>query len=347
LKRLKRIPDWLKDGFVDAQDFLADLTNSDDDSHLTGIVQIRPEATIVRPKRDIALVPSHEEPLSPGLALHLNRYKILRKLGSGGMGEVYLAEDISLLRKVALKVIYAHIGASAEFHQRFLREGQLVARLQHPNIVQVYDMQQLPTGQTVLVTEYVEGQSLDQLINKQIHLSLREALRIGIAIAKALEAAHTKSVIHRDIKPSNILITDNGDVKLLDFGIAKLAEDTSIDAITQTGAMIGTPAYMSPEQIQGLKIDVSTDLYSLGAVMYQMLTGKRYLDSNSMHNLMLKVMTENPPPPSVLNSSIPPELDEIILKSLEKDPKNRFSNATELTSELEVILNSLEKDSTQ
>ncbi|HEX8847190.1 MAG TPA: protein kinase [Pyrinomonadaceae bacterium] len=346
LKWVKQIPNWLKDGFVDAREFLADLKkyNAAAAEEETGVVQLRPDITIIGSGDPPPKMIPGEEPspmdVPDVISRELSgRYQIIRKIGSGGMGNVYLARDKMLDRELALKIIHPYISKSPEFIQRILREGRIVANLSHPNVVQIYDMRELPSGQMVLVTEYVSGKSLAERID-EAPMPLEEALRIIIDIAAALEAAHHSGIIHRDIKPSNVVITEEGRIKLLDFGIAKaVADTTNADSpITLTGAVIGTPAFMAPEQMRGELVDPRTDLYSLGAVMYQMLTGMPHVKGNTALNIMFKVMHEDPVLPSTFNPSISPELDEVIMSCLARDPAARISSATELINRLRSIL---------
>ena len=336
LRLVRKIPDWLKDGFVDAQSFLKDLTAfGDPGSESTGVIHVRPRPS-PEVKPDITrVVPRKKriEPGTPSLGEIADRYVLLEKLGEGGMGAVYLAEDTRLGRRVAVKVLHSHVGNSPEAKQRFAREGRAVASLQHPNIVSIFDIQELPTGQMALVTEYVEGESLETLLKGK--LSIPETLAISIEIATALQAAHEQGVVHRDIKPSNILLSSRGQVKLLDFGIAKLRDDHDEEAITRTGDLVGTPAYMSPEQLMGDSIDARADLYSLGVVMYRMLTGRnRFENLIGTMALVLKVVKEDPEPPSLLNPSIPRELDSIVLKCLARKREDRFGSAEDLIAAL-------------
>lgn len=349
LRLVKKIPDWLKDGFVDAQSFLKDLTAFGDPSvESTGVIHVRPHPSPDRP--DVTIIGADKKrimPPSPTIgALMGNRYDLLEKLGEGGMGAVYLAKDKNLNRHVAIKVLHSHVGNSPETESRFVREARTVASLVHPNIVSVFDFFVLPTGQLALVTEYVQGESLETQL--QSKLSLPKALDISIEIATALQAAHEQGIVHRDIKPSNILLSSRGQVKLLDFGIAKLRADEDVTTITRAGDLVGTPAYMAPEQVTGEPIDARADLYSFGALMYRMLTGRnRYEESLSTVALIHKIVTEQPEPPSLHNASIPPELDLIVMKCLDPKPKNRFANAEELITALTSIRQRLGETTTQ
>ena len=345
-KLIKRIPNWLKDGFVDAHEFLAQLDAYGTDASVPAGINIT-EPLMSLDQHDTGR--SHEQSeqtvlpdsykaihgLSP--SLDIEKYKIIRQLGRGGMGVVYLAEDKALKRYVALKVIESHVSNLPGFHERFLREGRIVAALHHPNIVQIYSMDQLPTGQIVLVTEYIEGENLNDVIRNKGKLPLPQAIWISLSVAKALDAAHKKQIIHRDVKPNNIILTNEDEVKLLDFGIAKFKQESSAE-ITGEGAIIGTPAFMSPEQMRGESLDARTDLYSLGVVFYELVTGKLPFEGSSIHDLIFKAITEAPPLPTSLNPEITPEVESIILKCLEKDREKRFSSAKELIWNLEHLL---------
>lgn len=327
LRLVRRIPNWLKDGFVDVHDLLR-FTGVSKES--TGVVDLKGAPTVLVPP-----------PPSPTF---LGKYRIIHTIGKGGMGEVYLAMDEVLNRPVALKVIASNLSVSENFQKRFMQEARIVASLSHPNIVQIYNLEQIE-GRLMLVSEYVEGQSLEQLMRQQGALSPSEAIKIGIAIAQALEIAHQHAIIHRDIKPSNVLISKSGSIKLTDFGIAKLVRDQDMQSsrLTQTGVLVGTLAYMSPEQIEGRMVDTRTDLYALGAVLYEILTGKQYLDATSPVALMHKIIYEQPVPPSRFNKSIPLALDLLIMKCLAKNPQDRFASAGDLAKELQQILQSLDR----
>jgi eukaryotic-like serine/threonine-protein kinase len=253
----------------------------------------------------------------------IGHYRIEGKLGEGGMGVVYKARDTRLDRTVAIKI------SAADFSGRFEREVRAIAALNHPHICTLYDF-----GPNYLVMEYVEGRPLKG------PLRVEEALRLAIQIAAALEAAHEKGILHRDLKPCNILVSKSG-VKLLDFGLAKLlptglrpAEETDTAPLTGTGQILGTLAYMSPEQIEGKPADVRSDIFSLGLVFYEMLTGRRAFEAASQTGLMAAILKEEPPLPSALEPSIPPALDRTVRKCLEKDPARRWHTATDLRDEL-------------
>ena len=262
-------------------------------------------------------------PLQPGE--RLGPYEILSPIGAGGMGEVYRARDPRLNRDVAIKV------SAAQFSERFEREAEAIAAFNHPNICQIYDI-----GPTYLVMEYIDGVPIVSAKDPR-PLPPAEAVRLGMQIAAALEAAHLKSIIHRDLKPANILVTKDGIVKLLDFGLAKQGADsaaagdqTQTLGLTQAGAVIGTPAYMSPEQAEGRPADARSDLFSFGALFYEMLAGRRPFSGNSAAATLGAILHKEPDP---INA--PPGLQAIVLKCLSKSPEGRFQSATDLRRALE------------
>jgi eukaryotic-like serine/threonine-protein kinase len=258
-------------------------------------------------------------------------YRIGERLGAGGMGEVYRAQDTRLNRTVAIKTL------KARFTERFEREARAISALNHPHICTLYDIGS-QDGVGYLVMEYVEGEALKG------PLPVPEALRLGIQIAGALEAAHEKGILHRDLKPGNILVSKGG-VKLLDFGLAKFvptsvtagprtAEDTVTTPLTGTGQILGTLAYMSPEQIEGKAADVRSDIFSFGLVLYEMLTGRRAFEASSQAGLMAAILKEDPPPLMSLLPSIPAALDRMVRKCLAKEPARRWQTASDLRDEL-------------
>ena len=220
-------------------------------------------------------------------------YKVLSKLGSGGMGEVYLAQDTRLGRQVALKVLPPRFASDPERRNRFLRETKVAATFNHPNIVAVYDV---GTEGSIdyLVMEYVRGKSLDQVIPPD-GLKIKRALAYAIQIAEALQRAHAAGIIHRDLKPANVLITEDGVAKVLDFGIAKHIDGIApLTTETQEGAIVGTAAYMSPEQAEGKHLDARSDIFSFGSVLYEMLTGRRAFDRESTASTLAAVLNDHP-----------------------------------------------------
>ncbi len=254
------------------------------------------------------------------------RYRLEQELGRGGMGVVYLARDTQLDRRVALKFLGSLVDDSDEYRQRFVREAKAAARVNHPNIISIYDIS-ASMGKGYIAMEYVEGQNLTRHVREKGRLTPREALNIAIQACSALDAIHKAGIIHRDIKPDNILLAKGGLVKLTDFGLAK-AESARI---TASNVVMGTPAYMSPEQTLGSDVDGRSDIYSIGLVIHEMLTGKMVFGAG---DVMQRQQTEVPPPPSALAEDIPPELDAVVSKCLEKDPRRRFQKVEELVAAL-------------
>lgn len=270
----------------------------------------------------------------------LGPYEIVAAAGAGGMGEVYRARDPRLERHVALKVLTSRFVADADGLRRFQQEAQAASQLNHPNIVAVYDVGQ-HDGVPYLVSELLEGETLRQRLTRE-RLPLRRALDLAIQIARGLAAAHEKGIIHRDLKPENIFITRDGNAKILDFGLAKLLptpddaeKGTAPTAYTEAGVMLGTAGYMSPEQARGLPTDHRTDIFSLGAVLYEMVAARRAFVGETAADIITKVLTADPTPPSEGNDRLPPALDRVILHALEKNPAERFQAVRDLGFVLE------------
>jgi predicted Ser/Thr protein kinase len=253
------------------------------------------------------------------------RYRVERQLGRGGMGTVYLAEQLSVGRKVALKVLRGDFARDDGFVARFQQEAKLVAGLnerRNPRVTLVHDFDQTEDGTLFIVMEWLEGRVLSEVIQRDRPLDLGRAVRLAIQIAEGLEAAHRANVVHRDVKPQNIMVLEAGDdIKLMDFGIARLRDSGT--SVTRAGTMMGTPDYMAPEQIEGQAITEKTDLYSFGVVLYEMLTGTAPFRASTQAAVLTKQLQEQPVPPSRLRPEIPRELEAIVLKALEKDPANR------------------------
>lgn len=263
-----------------------------------------------------------------------NRYEIIEKVGCGGMATVYKARDTILNRYVAVKVLRDEFTTDEEFIKRFNTEAQSAARLTHPNIVSVFDVGQ-EYNIYYIVMELIQGKTLKQIISEEGALPWKWTVNISIQICSALEMAHRNGIVHRDIKPHNIIITEDGIAKVTDFGIAKAVSNSTITAF---GTTIGSVHYFSPEHARGGYTDAKSDLYSLGVVMYEMITGKVPFDADTPVSVALKHMQEEPVPPIELNSKVPPAVNQIILKAMKKDTGLRYSSATEMMKDLSMAL---------
>ena len=259
------------------------------------------------------------------------RYNVSHPLGSGGMGQVYLAQDEVLGREVALKILWERLAESEEFVERFRREARSVAALSHPNIVSVYDQGRAGDGTYYIAMEHVSGGTLKERIVGEGLLGYREAADVGIQVSEALEAAHSGGVIHRDIKPHNILLTESGEVKVVDFGIARAVSQASM---TGTSFILGTAHYLSPEQAKGEPTGPASDLYALGVVLYEMLTGVAPYEAESPIAVALKHVSDPPASPRDANPEVPKGMDAVVVKLLAKDPEDRYADAGELAEDL-------------
>ncbi|MGA3044465.1 MAG: protein kinase [Bryobacteraceae bacterium] len=275
-------------------------------------------------------------PLSPGTKL--GPYKILAAIGAGGMGEVYRATDTKLGRDVAVKVLPAEMAHDADRLGRFRREAKALAQLDHPNIVTIYSVEE-SGGVHFLTMQLVDGQTLGRLI-PQGGLPIERILDIGSALAEALAAAHEKGIVHRDLKPANVMVTSEGRVKVLDFGLAKdAAADAENDATltstghTQAGMVMGTPAYMSPEQVSGGTLDHRTDIFSFGVLLHEMAVGKRPFEGGSSAELFSSILRDTPLPVTELRADLPADLARVIRRCLEKDPRHRMQTARDVGNE--------------
>ena len=284
----------------------------------------------------------------------VGHYRILEKIGEGGMGEVFLAEDTELDRKVALKVLPESMAESQERLERFRREAKAVAALNHPNIVTIHSIEEIE-GRRLLTMEWVEGESLDRMIGHG-GLSMSEIFAVAIQLSDALAAAHEKGIVHRDLKPANVMVTRDGRVKVLDFGLAKLAAETAesraeslpTQAATETagltaeGVVMGTAPYMSPEQLEGREVDLRTDIFSLGVVLYEMATGRRPFEGGSRIALASSILKDSPAPVTAVRTELPRHLGRIIQHCLEKDPEHRLQSAKDVRNELRSLRKELE-----
>jgi eukaryotic-like serine/threonine-protein kinase len=248
------------------------------------------------------------------------RYRVLRRLGAGGMADVWLAEDQHLQRQVALKVLHRHFAQDREFVARFQREAEAAAGLQHPNIVSVYDRGEID-GTYYIAMQYVEGPTLKELIESG--LTPEQAVALIRQVLEAARFAHRHGIVHRDLKPQNVIVDDEGKAHVTDFGIAR----AGVSEITQTGSVMGTPHYLSPEQAQGYEVSSVSDLYSIGVLLYEALTGRVPFEGESAVAVAMKQVSQTPQRPSSLNPRVSPALDAVVMRALEKDPGQRFQSA--------------------
>ncbi|MBI3416460.1 MAG: serine/threonine protein kinase [Verrucomicrobia bacterium] len=266
-------------------------------------------------------------------------YRVVRPLGAGSMGEVYLAQDTHLDRPVALKILTAESARIPEHRRRFLTETKAVAALNHPNICTIHDAGETEDGRPFIAMELLVGETLNDRLSRA-GLEMPELIEIGLQTADALSAVHARGIVHRDIKPSNLHVSATGCVKLLDFGLAKrlvvesATKDTATLVQTQRGEVLGTPNYMSPEQALGKEVDARTDLFSLGVVLYEMVTGRVPFAGESLNETIEKILHGTPETLTRFNCAVPVELERVILKCLRKAPKERYQSARGLIVDL-------------
>jgi eukaryotic-like serine/threonine-protein kinase len=263
------------------------------------------------------------------------RYELEELVGSGGMSSVYRAHDKVLDRRVALKVLHQHYTSEDEYVERFRREARMVAGLLHQNIVTVIDRGE-DDGCPFIVFEFVDGENLKQLVNREGRLPVDRAVELAVQIARGLSFAHANGYVHRDVKPQNVLLNGDGEAKVTDFGIAR-----SLDVkhgVTQTGTVLGTSDYIAPEQAQGQRVDEHTDVYSLGIVLFELLTGELPFSGENFVAVAMKHINEPPPPVSTLRPEVPPRLDAAVARALAKRPEDRFATMADFGRELEACL---------
>src|SRR5689334_12847603 len=282
-------------------------------------------------------------PLTPGS--RLGPYEILAQIGAGGMGEVYRAKDARLGRDVAIKVLPASFSEDTDRLRRFEQEAKAAGVLNHPNITAVHDIGEAD-GAPYVVQELLEGETLRAVLAGG-KLSARKTIDYSLQIVRGLAAAHEKGIVHRDLKPENVFVTNDGRVKILDFGLAKLTQMEGAASVvtnlptetrgTEPGVVLGTLGYMSPEQVRGKPADARSDIFSFGAILYEMLAGRRAFHGDSAADTMSAILREDPPDLSVTNQSVPPGLERIVRHCLEKNPEQRFHSAHDVAFALEAL----------
>src|SRR5215475_7894441 len=281
----------------------------------------------------------------------ISHYRIISKLGEGGMGEVYLGEDTRLGRKVAIKVLPLHSLDDEHARKRMLREAQAAATLDHPNICSIHEIGE-ENGTTFIVMQYIEGETLSKRIGRKA-VELADAIDIAVQIADALSEAHARGIIHRDIKPQNIMLSVRGRAKVLDFGLAKIIEQQDItnslsptkNLLSEPGMMIGTVPYMSPEQVQGEPVDARSDIFSFGVVLYELFVGVYPFATENAASTITSILTREPPPLARYSHEIPPELERIVRKALAKDPESRYQTVKDMLIDLKRLKQQFEFDS--
>jgi serine/threonine-protein kinase len=265
------------------------------------------------------------------------RYQLEEHVGSGGMSKVYRAHDRLLERTVALKILHEHYSQDDEYVERFRREARAVAQIAHPNVVTVIDRGE-HEGRQFIVFEYVDGENLKQLVEREGSLPIRQVIQLGLQVASALAAAHERGVVHRDVKPQNVLLSEDGLPKVTDFGIARSAD---VESVTLTGTVMGTSEYLSPEQARGEAVDVRSDVYSLGAILYELCTGRVPYPGENPVSVAMRHLHEPVPSVRERRRDVPRRLEAAIRRALAKDPAERFASMGELIAELEACLRAL------
>jgi serine/threonine-protein kinase len=258
------------------------------------------------------------------------RYRVLKRIGSGGMADVYCAEDLQLGRQVALKVLHGRFAEDGEFVERFRREASSAAGLQHQHVVSVYDRGEWD-GTYYIAMEFLDGRSLKAIVQQEAPLDPERAIDLTVQVLRAARFAHRRGIIHRDLKPHNVIVDDEGRAKVTDFGIARAGASD----MTQTGSIMGTAQYLSPEQAQGYAVSEPSDLYSVGIILYELLTGRVPFEGESAVTIALKQVNERPVPPTAFNRAVTPELEAVVMRAMEKDPARRFPDADAFIAALE------------
>src|SRR5262245_16755918 len=303
--------------------------------------EARGDRFIAEPALEVAAKMVVQEPQSL-IGQQLGSYQILSLLGAGGMGVVYKGRDTRLNRSVAIKVLPRDKMSDPERKRRFVQEAKAASALNHPNIITIHDIGS-ESGIDFIVMEYVAGKTLDQRIPRK-GMKLNGVLKLVVQMADALAKAHSAGIIHRDLKPTNVMVTDDGLIKVLDFGLAKLTEVESDEGATRTtqpqteeGTIVGTVSYMSPEQAEGKKVDSRSDIFSFGAVFYEMITGQKAFQGDSKLSTLAAIVKQEPKAVSRLVPDVPPDLEKIINRCLRKDPGRRFHHMEDLKVELEEL----------
>jgi serine/threonine protein kinase len=286
-----------------------------------------------------------------------NKYRLVRKLGEGGMGSVWEAVNLFTHRRFALKLVSRGAENLPLLNERMLREASAAGRLQHPNVIEVYDVGATDEGDPFLVMELLEGQTLEQLLKQRTKLQPQQALAVAVEVTRALEAAHAAGIVHRDLKPGNVFLHEESKrgrtVKVLDFGVSKLMTG-EVGPATVAGVPIGTPAYMSPEQADGASLDARTDFWSLGVILFEMVAGRLPYDGNNAYAIVGEVLNKEPPRLSQMVPDVDAPLDDVVHRCMQKDPTRRIGTARELLAALEAqltrspsaILRGLDEDAT-
>jgi serine/threonine-protein kinase len=267
----------------------------------------------------------------------IGKYDVEERVGEGAMGVVYRAVDPILKRRVAIKVMGEAFAQNDDLRERFLREAQAAGSLQHPNVITIYDFGEVD-GHLYIAMEFVEGQDVAELLAHNVPLSLAAKLDIAIGVLQGLAFAHKRGIVHRDIKPANIRVDSEGNARIMDFGVAHFASSN----MTRTGVMIGTPSYMAPEQITGGAVGPQSDIFSAGAVLYELLTGTSPFAGGSLQAVMYRVLSETPPSPGTSAPGLPPKLNEIVTRALAKEPGQRYASALDMANDLLAVRESLD-----